>query len=166
MAATDWGFELSGREPLPGDERAWRRILSPAGLLEDLLACLNSTEMARRHFREIARVAGLVAGGRRTNRQTQASAGLIFDVLVEHDGTNRLLAQARREVLEEQFEFTRLRDAVEAIAVRDIRVVDTPRISPLAFPIWAEQIQSRLSTQGWLERITEMARELESEAGR
>jgi len=166
MAATDWGFELSGREPLPGDERAWRRILSPAGLLEDLLACLNSTEMARRHFREIARVAGLVAGGRRTNRQTQASAGLIFDVLVEHDGGNMLLAQARREVLEEQFEFTRLRDAVEAIAVRDIRVVDTPRISPLAFPIWAEQIQSRLSTQGWLERITEMARELESEAGR
>ena len=69
-------------------------------------------------------------------------------------------------MLEEQFEFTRLRDAVEAIAVRDIRVVDTPRISPLAFPIWAEQIQSRLSTQGWLERITEMARELESEAGR
>jgi ATP-dependent Lhr-like helicase len=166
MAATDWGFELAGREPLPADERQWRRILSPAGLLEDLMACLNSTEMARRHFREIARVAGLVAGGRRTNRQTQASAGLIFDVLVEHDGTNRLLAQARREVLEEQFEFTRLRDAVESIAVRDIHVVDTPRISPLAFPIWAEQIQSRLTTQGWLERITEMARELESEAGR
>ena len=166
MAATDWGFELSGREPLPADERQWRRILSPAGLLEDLLACLNSTEMARRHFREIARVAGLVSGGRRTNRQTQASAGLLFDVLAEHDGGNMLLAQTRREVLEQQFEFTRLRDSVEAIAVRDIRVVDTPRISPLAFPIWAEQIQSRLTTQGWLERITEMARELEGEAGR
>jgi ATP-dependent Lhr-like helicase len=43
-------------------------------------------------------------------------------------------------------------------------VVDTPRLSPLAFPIWAEQIQSRLTTQGWLERITEMAGELERAA--
>jgi ATP-dependent Lhr-like helicase len=165
LAATDWGFELSGRECLPADEREWRRLLSPANLLEDLLACLNTTEMARRHFREIARVAGLVPGARRTNRQTQASAGLIYDVLLEHDGANMLLAQARREVLEQHFEFTRLRTAVESIAVREIHVVDTPRISPLAFPIWAEQIQSRLSTQGWLERITEMARELEREAG-
>jgi len=164
MAATDWGFELAGRGPLPADEREWRQLLSPADLLEDLLTCLNGTEMARRHFREIARVAGLVAGGQRTNRQTQASSGLIYDVLTEHDGENMLLSQARREVLEQQFEFGRLREAVEAIAVKEIRVVDTPRLSPLAFPIWAEQIQSRLTTQGWLERITEMAGELERAA--
>jgi ATP-dependent Lhr-like helicase len=55
---------------------------------------------------------------------------------------------------------------LEALAAREIRVVETARLSPLAFPIWAEQIQSRLTTQGWLERITEMARELEGEAGR
>jgi ATP-dependent Lhr-like helicase len=165
MAATDWGFELAGREPFFGHEREWRQVLSPANLLEDLLACLNGTEMARRHFREIARVAGLVAGGRRTSRQTQSSAGLIFDVLSEHDSGNMLLAQTRREVLEQQFEFGRLREAVEAIAVKDIRIIDTPRLSPLAFPIWAEQVQSRLTTQGWLERITEMARELEQAAG-
>ena len=165
MAATDWGFELAGREPFFTQELEWRQVLSPANLLEDLLACLNGTEMARRHFREIARVAGLVAGGRRTNRQTQSSAGLIFDVLSEHDADNMLLAQTRREVLEQQFEFGRLRAAVEAIADQEIRIVETHRLSPLAFPIWAEQVQSRLTTQGWLERITEMARELEQAAG-
>jgi ATP-dependent Lhr-like helicase len=165
MAATDWGFELAGREPFFTHERDWRQVLSPANLLEDLLACLNGTEMARRHFREIARVAGLVAGGRRTNRQTQSSAGLIFDVLSEHDTGNMLLTQTRREVLEQQFEFDRLRSTVEAIASREIRIVETHRLSPLAFPIWAEQVQSRLTTQGWLERITEMARELEQAAG-
>jgi ATP-dependent Lhr-like helicase len=130
------------------------------------MQCLNGTEMAKRHFREIARVAGLVSGARQTNRQTQASAGLIFDVLTEHDAENMLLAQARREVLEQQFEFQRLRAALERIAIQEIVVIDTPRLSPLAFPIWAEQIQSRLSTQGWLERITEMARELEEAAAR
>jgi ATP-dependent Lhr-like helicase len=164
FAATDWGFELAGRQPLEFDERAWRRLFSPANLLEDLLACLNSTEMARRHFREIARVAGLVSGAQRSTRQTQASAGLIYDVLLEHDAGNMLLDQARREVLEQQFEFRRLLAALEAIATKEIRIVETARISPLAFPIWAEFVQSRLTTQGWLERITEMARDLETAA--
>jgi ATP-dependent Lhr-like helicase len=166
LAATDWGFEVSGRSVPAADAAAWRRLLAPAHLLEDLLACLNGTEMARRHFREIARVAGLVAGGRRTNRQTQASAGLIFDVLAEHDRDNMLLAQARREVLEQQFEFQRLRETLERLATGEIHVVETPRLTPLAFPIWAEFIQSRLTSQGWLERITEMAAELERLAAR
>ena len=164
FAVTDWGLELAGRTPLDFDERGWRQLFSPANLLEDLLACLNGTEMARRHFREIARVAGLIAGAQRTTRQTQASAGLIYDVLCEHDADNMLLAQARREVLEQQFEFRRLHEALGAIGTKDIRIVETPRISPLAFPIWAEFVQSRLTTQGWLERITEMAKELEAAA--
>ena len=164
IACNDWGFEIAGRDAVVADERAWRRLLSPANLLEDLLACLNSTEMARRHFREIARVAGLVSGAQRSDRQTQASAGLIFDVLLEHDAGNMLLAQARREVLERQFEFRRLHDALAAIATQDVRIVRTPRISPLAFPIWAEFVQSRLTTKDWLTRITDMARELEAAA--
>ena len=164
FAATDWGFALSGREPLATDERTWRQLFSPANLLEDLLGCLNGTEMARRHFREIARVAGLVSGAGRSSRQTQASAGLLYDVLLEHDGDNMLLAQARREVLEQQFEFQRLHEALDAIATKEIRIVAMPRISPLAFPIWAAFVQSRLTTQGWLERITAMATELEQAA--
>jgi ATP-dependent Lhr-like helicase len=164
MAVNDWGFELAGRDAFAADPRAWRRLLSPANLLDDLLACMNGTEMARRHFREIARVAGLVPGGRRSDRQTQASAGLIFDVLAEHDADNMLLAQARREVLERQFEFRRLHDTLEALATRDIRIVETPRLSPLAFPIWAEFVQSRLTTKDWLAQIADMARDLEQAA--
>lgn len=164
LAFNDWGFELSGRDPLPSTGSEWRRLFSPVNLLDDLVSCLNSTEMARRHFREIARVAGLVQGGGRSDRQTQASAGLIYDVLAEHDAGNMLLEQARREVLERQFEFRRLSAAVERIATQEIRVVQTPRLTPLAFPIWAEFIQSRLTTKDWLERITDMARELEQAA--
>jgi len=164
LAFNDWGFEVAGRERLPGSAAEWRRLFSPGLLLEDLMSCLNSTEMARRHFREIARVAGLVQGGGRSDRQTQASAGLIFDVLAEHDAGNMLLAQARREVLERQFEFRRLAGAIDRIATQEIRVVATPRLTPLAFPIWAEFIQSRLTTKDWLERITDMARELEQAA--
>jgi len=168
----DWGFQILGRQRIQpaaaSGEAFWRRMLTPAGLLEDLLACLNGTEMARRQFREIARVAGLIAGhgaGRKGERNLQASAGLLFDVLEEYDPANMLLEQARREVLEAQFEYRRLHAALERIAAEEIHIVEPRRLSPLGFPLWAEQIQSRLSTQGWLERITEMARELEETAG-
>ena len=168
----DWGFQILGRQRIQpaaaSGEAFWRRMLTPEGLLEDLLACLNGTEMARRQFREIARVAGLIAGhgaGRKGERNLQASAGLLFDVLEEYDPANMLLEQARREVLEAQFEYRRLHAALEQIAAEDIHIVEPRRLSPLGFPLWAEQIQSRLSTQGWLERITEMARELEETAG-
>jgi len=164
LAATDWGLQLAGRGPFPDDEAGWRRLLSPGHLLEDLLECLRGTEMARLHFREIARVAGLVSASRRGDRQTQTSAGLIYDVLCEHDAESMLLGQVQREVLERQFEFRRLEATLAEIAVRDLTVVETPRLSPLAFPIWAEHIQSRLSTQDWLERITLMAAELEAAA--
>ena len=172
FTVNDWGFQILGRQPITpggagGGGAFWRRMLSTEGLLEDLLACLNGTEMARRQFREIARVAGLIAGhgaGRKGDRNLQASAGLLFDVLEEHDPANMLLAQARREVLEAQFEYRRLDAALARIAAEEIQIVEPRRLSPLAFPLWAEQIHSRLSTQGWLERITEMARELEETA--
>jgi ATP-dependent Lhr-like helicase len=164
MAFNDWGFEIAGRAALPRTVEEWRELFTARDLLADLLACLNSTEMARRHFREIARVAGLVQSGGRTDRQTQASAGLIFDVLAEHDAGNLLLAQARREVLERQFEFRRLTGALDRIASQEIQLVKTPRLTPLAFPIWAEFIQSRLTTKDWLTQITDMARELEAAA--
>ncbi len=164
LAATDWGFELSGRHPLHFDSHMWKQLFHPNNLLEDLLSCLNSTEMTRRHFREIARVAGLISATGRTTRQTQASAGLIYDVLLEHDGNNMLLSQARREVLEQQFEFQRLSSALESISSKQIRIMKTSHITPLAFPIWATLVQSRLSTHNWLDRITAMAQELECSA--
>jgi ATP-dependent Lhr-like helicase len=164
LAFNDWGFEVAGNDGLPTSRHDWQRLLSPTNLLDDLLACLNATEMAKRHFREIARVAGLIRGSGRGERQTQASAGLIFDVLAEHDADNMLLAQARREVLERHFEFQRLADAVARIRSQEIVIVETSRLTPLAFPIWAEFIQSRLTTKDWLSRITDMARELETAA--
>ena len=164
LAANDWGFELTGAKRLDLEARDFRQLFKPGDLLADLFACLNGTEMAKRQFREIARVAGLIQGGQRSARQTQASAGLLYDVLTEHDAENLLLEQARREVLQQQFEFQRLAESLEAIAGREIVVVDTPRLSPLAFPIWAEQIQSRLSTQNWRERVIQMAAELEQAA--
>lgn len=64
---------------------------------------LNLGELARRQFREIARVAGLLPPSLpgktpRSMRQLQASSGLLFDVLTRHDPEHLLLHQAQREL--------------------------------------------------------------------
>ena len=82
---------------------------------EDVIACIGAPELARRHFREIARIAGLVfdsyPGRDKSLGGVQASAGLIYDVLAQYDPHHVLLKQALDEVRERMFNFTRCRPA-------------------------------------------------------
>ncbi|MEM9378985.1 MAG: ligase-associated DNA damage response DEXH box helicase [Planctomycetota bacterium] len=168
QSVNDWGIELVARRDLPIADGAWRELLAPDDLLDDLLACLDGAGLARRHFREIARVAGLVhpgmPGRRKGERQLQASAGLVYDVLAEHDPENLLLEQARREVMERTLELSRLRAALDSIGRREIRVERPAGLSPLAFPLWAERIREHVSSETWEERVRQMAAKLESAA--
>ena len=98
IAVNDYGFEL-----LSATEVDWLKWLTPElfsqnNLLQDVLASLNAGELARRRFREIARIAGLVfsgyPGAQKSARQLQASSGLFFDVFRQYDPANLLLTQA------------------------------------------------------------------------
>ena len=146
-------------------------VLSPDGLAEDLAACVNVSEIARRRFRDIARIAGLVfpgyPGSGKTTRQVQASSGLIFDVLVRYDEANLLVDQARREVLESQLEAARLARTLEDVSRRRLVVLEPARLTPLAFPLWAERLQSQVITsEDWRTRVRRVAERLEKAAGR
>lgn len=165
----DYGFALQSATPLELSEQQWRSLLGVDGLLDDLLSCLNSTELARRQFRDIARVAGLILPGfpgqKKTARQLQASSEMFFDVLNEFDPDNLLLSQARREVLESQLEIGRLRSALDALAAQPITLRRLDRLTPLAFPIWADHLRAiHLSSEKWSEMVARMALKLEAAA--
>lgn len=167
----DYGFSLQSQSPLRLSHAEWRRLLSPDGLLDDLLACLNTTELARRQFRDIARIAGLIMPGypgqNKSSRQLQASSEMFFDVLTEFDPDNPLIAQARREVLEAQLEINRLRVALERAATQTLSIASLDRLTPLAFPIWAEHLRAvHLSSEKWSEVVARMAIRLDEAAGR
>lgn len=168
LAVNDYGLELLPAQPLDFDEAGWRALLSPEGLLDDLLGCLNATELARRQFREIARVAGLVfpgyPGAGKSTRQVQASSGLFFDVFRQYEPGHLLLEQARREVLEQQLEVTRLRHLLEQAGRQRLLLQRPARLTPLGFPLWAEMIRGQVSSEPWLDRVRRMAAQLEQEA--
>ena len=134
-----------------------RELLSPCDLDIDIIHSLNAAELARRQFREIARVAGLVTEGypgEKSTRQIQASAGLLYDVFVQYDPDNLLLAQARTEVLERQLERSRIAVTLAWIAAGTITVTTPPAPDAVWLPrCWwsgcAPASARRRSRTGW-----------------
>lgn len=169
FSVNDYGFELLARELPPLESDELRALFTPDALDEDLIASLNASEMAKRRFREIARIAGLVfeghPGARKSMRQVQASSGLIFDTLERYDTGNRLTAQALREAMDHQIDRQRLRETCARLHASRIALHDTARFTPLAFPLWAERTASTLSSEDWRTRVANMLDTLEHAAG-
>jgi ATP-dependent Lhr-like helicase len=168
FSMNDYGIELLSPEAAPLDEALAAGLLSPRGLLDDVPASLNATEMARRQFREIARVAGLVFQGfphaGKSARQLQASSGLFFDVFSRYDPGNLLVSQAHREVLERQLESSRLGRTLERLSAGRVVVTAPKRTPPLAFPLLVDRTREAVSSESLGDRVRRMQVALEREA--
>jgi ATP-dependent Lhr-like helicase len=168
VTPNDYGCELHSATPMEFDAEEWRALLSPERLLDDLFGCLNTAELGRHQFREVARVAGLVLqgfpGSPKTARALQVSSGLLYDVFAKYDPENRLLAQASREVLERQLEIKRLEDTLVGLQSKRLILQPCERLSPMAFPLWADGISSHLSTEDFASRLERMLAALEDAA--
>ncbi|TDU23248.1 ATP-dependent Lhr-like helicase [Panacagrimonas perspica] len=170
FSVNDYGFELMARELPELDEDEIRALFSPVDLDADLVASINASEMARRRFREIARISGLVfeghPGARKTMRQVQASAGLIFDTLERYDPGNLLTKQALREALDHLLDASRLRETAQRLHAAQVTLNITERFTPMAFPLWATRVSSnQLSSEDWRTRVERMLDVLERAAG-
>lgn len=169
LAANDYGLELVSPDPFDLDADGIHELLDPARLADDVMESLNAAELAKRQFREVARVAGLVNPGLphsgRTAKQLQASSGLFYDVFREHDPGNLLLWQARREVLDRQFEVTRLGRAFDRIAASRLIVTEPERPTPFAFPLLVDRMRETVSSETLGDRVRRMAAALDRKAG-
>ena len=160
LSVNDYGFEmLAATEP---DLRLLDegRLFDADGLLPDVLASLNSSELAQRRFREIARVAGLVfsgyPGAPKSTRQLQASSSLFFEVFRKHDPGNRLLGQAEAEVLSQELELGRLRAALARMRRLQPVRVELRAPSPFSLPLMVERFREQLSTEKLSDRLARL----------
>jgi ATP-dependent Lhr-like helicase len=168
-AVNDYGLTITAARMPALDAETMRVLLHPRGLRSDIRASINLSELAKRQFREIARVAGLVFNGypahNKTMRQLQASSGLLYDVLRRHDPEHPLLWQAEREVLDQQLDYTRLRHCLVRIARSRLLWNEPKRLSPLAFPLWVERLRGGIAADDWKSRVERMLAKLEAGAG-
>lgn len=132
-----------------------KAVNDPAGLLADSLAqetCdhwIESSQMARRAFRDVAIIAGLVErrhpGGRKTGRQVTISTDLIYDVLRKYEPDHILLQAVREDVTSRLADIERLRETLARLPVRHVRL---SRVSPLAVPLLLEISIEKIKGEG------------------
>ena len=168
FSMNDYGFELLSPGPAPFEEALADGLFHVARVAEDIEAAMNAGEMARRQFREVARVAGLVFPGfpgmGKSARQLQATSGLFYDVFARYDPDNLLLRQARREVLERQLEETRLIAALRRLGAARLLRTEPKRPTPLAFPLLVDRMRETLSSESLADRVARLTAQLEDEA--
>ena len=157
MAMNDYGFELQSAKEIPIDDGILADILSKDNLIQDVLSSINATEMARRKFRDIAVISGLVIqnypGQQKNNKSLQSSAGLMFNVLEEYNSENLLYKQAFTEVFNQQIDEARLYEAFTRIANSKIILKFANAFTPLSFPIKVDSLRQSMSNEDLGERI-------------
>jgi ATP-dependent Lhr-like helicase len=161
IAMNDYGFELLSDKEIPIQEALDSDVFTLKDLREDIAQSVNSIEMARRRFRDIASIAGLVfmgyPGQPVKDRHLQSSSQLLFNVFQDYEPDNLLLQQAYEEALEFQLEEGRLRLAMERINQQEIVVVEMEKPSPFCFPIMVDRLsREKLSSETMEDRVKKM----------
>jgi ATP-dependent Lhr-like helicase len=162
LAYNDYGFELLSDRELDIQMVLDNNLFTAEYLMEDLQKSLNATEMARRKFRDIAVISGLVFTGYPNKgikmKHLQSNSQLLFEVFRDYEPDHLLFQQAFRETFEHQLEEGRLRLALERIASQEVvwKACDKP--TPFSFPIITDRLREKLSSEKLADRIQRMTR--------
>ena len=164
FAMNDYGFELLSDQPIPVDDANVYELFSLDNLTADIQKSVNSTEMARRKFRDIAVIGGLIfqgyPGEHTKARHLQSSASLLFSVFSEYEPHNLLVRQAYYEVMEQEMEELRLRNMLDRIQKSKIVIRFPEQLTPFCFPIKVDSMREDLSSEKLEDRVRKMQQQL------
>lgn len=165
LAYNDYGFELLSDQYLDIQTVIDNNLFSSEYLYEDLQKSLNATELARRKFRDIAVISGMVFQGYPNKviktKHLQSNSQLLFDVFRDYEPDNLLYLQAYRETFAHQLEEGRLRLALERINSQKIIWKQCEKATPFSFPIITDRLREKLSSEKLADRIRRMTLQLE-----
>ena len=144
-------------------ERITNQILTTTGLSEDIDASVDTGQTAKRKFREIARIAGMVpqkypGKDRKGGRAVHVSSSLLFSTLERFDPENLLVTQAKTAAANELSGSGRLPELMNSLAAGDWCWSDIHRPSPLSFPLIIERVRARIGSESLAERVANMQR--------
>lgn len=169
ISVNDYGFELLSPQPVQLQPLLDGSAFHTAQLMHDVLQSLNAGALARRRFREIARVAGLVfsgyPGAPKSLRQLQASSSLFYEVFRKYDAGNLLLTQAENEVLSQELEMRRLAEVLQRMGRQQVELTDLKLPSPFSLPLMVERFREQLSTEKLSDRLERILQDAARELG-
>ena len=168
ISVNDYGFELLSALPIDPAPLLDGSAYGADDLMSDVLGSLNSSQLAQRRFREIARVAGLIftgyPGAPKSTRQLQASSSLFYEVFRKYDAGNLLLTQAEGEVLSQELELKRLAASLERMRAQTVEFVELKTPSPFSLPLLVERFREKLTTEKLQDRLARIVADMAAAA--
>ena len=160
LAYNDYGFEILSDQEFDMQNVLDNNLITSDMILEDLEASMNATELAKRKFRDIAVISGLVFTGYPNKavkvKHLQSSSQLLFEVFRDNEPDNLLFRQAYTETYEQEIEEYRLREAFERIENQTIVWKACKQPTPFSFPIITDRLREKLSSEKLADRIKRM----------
>ncbi len=166
IAMNDYGFELLSDQEIPIEEALELDLFRMENLMEEINLSINMTEMAKKQFRDVATISGLIfqgyPGKNITAKHLQASTGIIYRVFEEYDKDNLLLKQAMDEVITMQLDKERMIEAMNRINKQKIVLKYPPKPTPYSFPIMVDGLRAKLTSEELADRIAKMTIQFEN----
>ena len=160
FSVSEYGLEILAPMDYEFQVGEMKEFLSLNNLSNDIQRSLNMTQLAKKQFRDIAQVSGLIQqnrqGERRTMKNLQMSSSLLFEVFQNYEPEQPLYNQSYDEVKFFQFQESRLVSILRKLGDMPFEHYKTPRPSPLAFPLIIERIGSLVSSETLQERLQRM----------
>ena len=165
MSFNDYGFELLSDKPFLKEAFLDNNLLTQDHLHEDLEKSINISEMARRRFRDIAVISGLVFQGFPNKpikaKHLQSGSQLFYNVFKDYEPDNLLYQQALDETFDHGIDHGRLNRVFENISIQKIEWRDCSQPTPFSFPLITDRIRTKLSSESVEDRIKKMYLQLE-----
>ena len=160
IGMNDHGFELLSDKKIDVNKLITCDLFSPKDISKDIQASINAAELARRKFRDIARISGLIfqgfPGKAKRDRHLQASSSLLFEVFRDYEPDSLLYLQTFEEVMTFQLEEARMVKALERIQKQKIVIKYPDKATPLSLPIMVDRLREKMSSEKLEDRIAKM----------
>ena len=168
MSFNDYGFELLSDQAFSPEAFLDNDLFTPEYLFDDLAKSINISEMARRRFRDIALISGLVFQGYPNkpvkSKHLQSGSQLFFEVFKDYEPDNLLYQQAIEETFDHGMERGRMQLVFEELEQKTIVWKNCSQPTPFSFPLITDRIRSKLSSETVEDRIKKMYLKLEKAA--
>ena len=165
MSFNDYGFELLSDQAFSPDAFLDNDLFTPEHLFDDLAKSINVSEMARRRFRDIAVISGLVFQGYPNkpikSKHLQSGSQLFFEVFKDYEPDNLLYKQAIEETFDHGIEQGRIQLVFEELNQKTIVWKNCSQPTPFSFPLITDRIRSKLSSENVEDRIKKMYLQLD-----
>jgi ATP-dependent Lhr-like helicase len=162
VSTDDYGFLLTLQRFQELTLEQWRACCDPARAEDDLRLALKESELVRWQFRGVAQTGLMVPrqfpGQQRAVRQLRFSAEILFRVLEEHEPDHPMLEEAYRQSIDHFLNLRGARAWMEKIARPDWpwRLIETDKVSPFAFGLFASRFREGMMFEDPAEAIERM----------